>query len=161
MSTAGSAAPLDPPSHRQQVWLGTAFGVEVWTPPTDDSSAADDSSGSPGGWSYLAGPRWLTAGGVRSIAVLPQPLTQPTGRAGANRGGSAGPAACGDTVVVVTDAGVTFLEQQCWTLAAKAALFEEILVARHGPEPSRVESDYASAPPSSFGRHGFSLNSMI
>ena len=81
----------------------------------------------------------MAAGGVRSIAVLPQPAAngQPASdtsrshaEASSSDQGAAGPDACGDTVVVVTDGGVTFLEQQCWTLAKKAARFEEILLAR-------------------------------
>ena len=40
-------------------------------------------------------------------------------------------AADGDSVVVATEAGVTWLEQQEWTLARKAAEFEKILVSRH------------------------------
>ena len=37
----------------------------------------------------------------------------------------------GDSVVVVTEAGVTWLEQQEWTLARKAAVYEKVLASRH------------------------------
>ena len=58
-------------------------------------------------WRYLYGPRWLVGETVHLMAAV------------------------GDGVVVATEAGVTWIEQQEWTLARKAETYEAILTARH------------------------------
>ena len=58
-------------------------------------------------WRYFYGDRYIVGDHVEAIAVE------------------------GSAVVVVTKKGVTFLEKQMWTLAKKAAHFEDVLVKRH------------------------------
>ncbi len=58
-------------------------------------------------WRYLGGPRWLVGDSVRSLALV------------------------GSAVVVVTDGGITWLDQEEWTLARKASHYEGLLTSRH------------------------------
>lgn len=96
----------------EQLWVGTVAGVAVY-------SAANEPA-----WRYLSGPRWLAGDKVSAIVALAATEEHK------HEHGVA--AASGDTVVVLTtDGGVTRLDQQKWTLHAKAAAMEKVLLARH------------------------------
>eukprot|EP00943_MAST-04B_sp_MAST-4B-sp1_P001535 g1535.t1 len=92
-----------------QVWIGTTKGLILWQKKNSDPE-----------WKYLNGPRWLAGSTVKSISVLPN--ANPS----ANIGGH-----IGDTIVIVAEEGVTYLEQRKYTLDMKASVYEKILNERH------------------------------
>jgi hypothetical protein len=58
-------------------------------------------------WRYLFGPRWLAGESVRSLAVV------------------------NESVVVVTEGGISWIAHEEWTLAQKAAHYQAVLSSRH------------------------------
>ena len=92
-----------------QVWIGTTKGLVLWQKRESDPQ-----------FRYLNGQRWLAGSTVSSISVLPR------AKATANVGDL-----IGDTIVVVAQEGITYLEQRKWTLEMKASTYEDILTQRH------------------------------
>jgi len=92
------------------LWVGTTRGVA--------RQAAD------GSWRYMYGPRWLPGTVVRHLVVM-----------GSGSGTTEGDcAAVGDVTgatVVVTDAGVGVLRDECWNLDLKAAHYQAMVHPRH------------------------------
>eukprot|EP00040_Diaphanoeca_grandis_P019454 m.102767 g.102767 ORF g.102767 m.102767 type:complete len:842 (-) comp27434_c0_seq1:392-2917(-) len=103
----------------QQLWVGTRHGV-----------ALRDSTTSTTTWKYLAGPRWLAGDSIKSLAVLPQAMSTQL--------------STGRSIMALAENGTTLLQQQAWTLERKAAVFEEILTARHDRHGLTSEADLAS-----------------
>eukprot|EP00750_Incisomonas_marina_P026513 INCI5918.1.p1 GENE.INCI5918.1~~INCI5918.1.p1 ORF type:complete len:810 (-),score=131.98 INCI5918.1:2235-4664(-) len=91
-----------------QTWIGTKKGLAVWQEGNDPP------------WRYLFGPRWHPGEAITDLAIHPETST----------GADVLPA----VVVAATDGGVVFLEQQIWTLAEKATVFEAAMprAMRHG-----------------------------
>ena len=83
------------------VWLGTSHGVAR-------RLGGDEGGDEGGGWRYYAGRRWLPSDRVTAVAPL---------RAGA--------------ILAVSDGGVAVLEAQAWTLAQKAAHYQDLVSPRH------------------------------
>jgi hypothetical protein len=69
-------------------------------------------------WRYLYGPRYLAGSSIVDLAVVPMLGREKEGLTG-------------DTIVVVAQDGLTFLEQHKFTLEQKAQHFEAMLSERH------------------------------
>ncbi len=106
-------------------WLGGPEGAARFDPAAEHSWER---------WQFFAGPRWLKDNFVRNI-VLDE-------RAGGQR------------AWIRTDTGVSLIEWQPTTLAAKAAHFEELIERHHGRhgfvadcrlrEPGKLETSFAT-----------------
>lgn len=91
-----------------QVWIGTKMGVAVWQESNDPD------------WRYLFGPRWHPGTAVKALAIHEAATTQ------IGNAMESVPA----TIVVATDGGVSFLEQQEWTLAVRCLFVCFLSMAR-------------------------------
>ena len=92
-----------------QVWIGTKKGLILWQRKHNDPE-----------WKYFMGPRWLAGSNIKSMTILPR--ANPSANVGDH---------VGDTIVIVAEDGITFLEQRKWTLEMKASVYEKILNERH------------------------------
>eukprot|EP00041_Stephanoeca_diplocostata_P038771 m.1553094 g.1553094 ORF g.1553094 m.1553094 type:complete len:862 (+) comp25268_c1_seq3:151-2736(+) len=109
----GSTQSRTTKSSAPQLWIGTSIGVAVRSAPLNVANMTSPVRGfAQQQWRYLHGPRWLAGNAVAALTVVPR-------------------ARGGDTIVVVHENGMTFLHQQQWTLARKAAVFDKIALQRH------------------------------
>jgi hypothetical protein len=100
-----------------QVWLGTTKGVVVL------HGGAIAGGMLYGRASYHYGPRWHAGKRVQSMAAIAPAAAAVVHGAAVETGG--------ETVVLLTDEGLTLLEQQSWTLGKKAAHYEALFPTGH------------------------------